>query len=226
MIAKNALKLATFAVAALFSNVAGAVVTDLTGQYQLQSSATAVAGQNHAYTFTYTVTNLGQGYAGTQTGLDGLTIFVPTSATLIDYSVPTSYAGSPGYWQGTAASTFDLAMGGSNTSQNLAAPTGYLAVTFWGMNTQSVYQVGSTATFSISLGNVDVGSNTAGLTTYYGYATPPAGQEFVSNQYGNYTTFATTAVGAVTAVPEPDTYAMLLAGLGAVGLIARRRRRG
>lgn len=29
---------------------------------------------------------------------------------------------------------------------------------------------------------------------------------------------------AVTAVPEPQTYAMLLAGLGAVGFLARRRR--
>lgn len=31
---------------------------------------------------------------------------------------------------------------------------------------------------------------------------------------------------AVTPVPEPGTYAMLLAGLGLVGLLARRRRRG
>ena len=29
----------------------------------------------------------------------------------------------------------------------------------------------------------------------------------------------------VTAVPEPETYALLLAGLGAVGFIARRRQR-
>ena len=30
----------------------------------------------------------------------------------------------------------------------------------------------------------------------------------------------------VTPVPEPETYALMLAGLGAVGLVARRRRRG
>ncbi|NBW50906.1 MAG: PEP-CTERM sorting domain-containing protein [Betaproteobacteria bacterium] len=28
----------------------------------------------------------------------------------------------------------------------------------------------------------------------------------------------------VTAVPEPETYAMLLAGLGVMGMIARRRK--
>jgi hypothetical protein len=30
-------------------------------------------------------------------------------------------------------------------------------------------------------------------------------------------------VESITAVPEPETYAMLLAGLGAMGFVARRR---
>ena len=30
---------------------------------------------------------------------------------------------------------------------------------------------------------------------------------------------------SVTPVPEPETYALMLAGLGAVGFIARRRRK-
>jgi hypothetical protein len=33
-----------------------------------------------------------------------------------------------------------------------------------------------------------------------------------------------TLVSTVTAVPEPETYAMMLAGLGALGFLARRRR--
>lgn len=34
----------------------------------------------------------------------------------------------------------------------------------------------------------------------------------------------TGAVGAVQAVPEPETYALMLAGLGVMGFVARRRR--
>jgi hypothetical protein len=34
----------------------------------------------------------------------------------------------------------------------------------------------------------------------------------------------TLTVGSITAVPEPETYAMLLAGLGLLGFAARRRK--
>ena len=36
-------------------------------------------------------------------------------------------------------------------------------------------------------------------------------------------TFSTMGVGSVAAVPEPETYAMLLAGLGVLGFVGRRR---
>jgi hypothetical protein len=222
MIAKTFAKLSAFVVAAAFSNIAGAVVTDLTGQYTLQSSATAVTGQSNQYVFNYAVTNVGQGYVNTQTGLDGLTIYIPTGATVLSFSAPTPYVGNPGYWSTGASASLDL---GGNGSQNMVAPSGYQAYTFWGQYTESVYQQGSTANFSLTLGNVSVGTNTVGISSYYGYSTPPVGQAYATNQYGNYTTFTTNAVSAVAAVPEPETYAMLLAGLGAVGMIARRRRR-
>ena len=40
----------------------------------------------------------------------------------------------------------------------------------------------------------------------------------------NFENFYGFTVGAVVAIPEPETYAMLLAGLGLMGFIARRRK--
>ena len=49
---------------------------------------------------------------------------------------------------------------------------------------------------------------------------------FIANSTGNNYTFtlATNGLLTVTAVPEADSYAMLLAGLGVLGLVARRRK--
>ena len=44
-----------------------------------------------------------------------------------------------------------------------------------------------------------------------------------SGATGGHETFFIADAGGVTAVPEPQTYALLLAGLGAIGFAARRR---
>ena len=46
-----------------------------------------------------------------------------------------------------------------------------------------------------------------------------------SHATGGNETFFIADAGAVAAVPEPQTYALLMAGLGAVGFVARNRRR-
>jgi hypothetical protein len=53
------------------------------------------------------------------------------------------------------------------------------------------------------------------------------GANFLPNHVDQFKTFGNTtsmAVWAVATVPEAETYAMLLGGLGCIGLIARRRR--
>ena len=60
----------------------------------------------------------------------------------------------------------------------------------------------------------------------YGFADPQAEMEFYMKLGvdGVFTDFPDTGVAALAAVPEPQTYAMMFAGLGAVLWLARRRR--
>ena len=214
------IQLSIAALALAFSGAASAT-TDLNGQYKVSSFANQI--DTNEYTFTYVVKNLTQG-TGSETGLDGFTIYVPDSAIIESTTHPLPATGaehSPGYWSEGASTTGLNLMG--DGSQNLGVPAGYTAYTWWGQDPASVYGVGKTASFSITLDNVAVGTNTVGVSTYLATGTI-AGQAFASNQYGNYSTFTTNAVSAIAAVPEPETYAMLLAGLGLVGFVARRRK--
>lgn len=76
--------------------------------------------------------------------------------------------------------------------------------------------------FQASIPEVDV--RTLNDIYHYAYFNLSGAQEatFAATSYSSIYNFAVTA--SVTAVPEPETYAMLLAGLGLVGAIARRKR--
>ncbi|WP_296509174.1 PEP-CTERM sorting domain-containing protein [Rhodoferax sp.] len=76
---------------------------------------------------------------------------------------------------------------------------------------------GGTVTFS----NVGVKLNAGSNSIAFAYT--PAGSDNRGGQsFGDESWKVSTAT--VTAVPEPETYAMLLAGLGVMGAIARRRK--
>ncbi len=94
---------------------------------------------------------------------------------------------------------------------------------------------------ALGSGEVDLGKLTFGPTT----VTPVLYSVLNSASWAQYTYSVTTtaastyqlvfstasdlrvdnvSVSAVTAVPEPETYAMMLAGLGAIGFLSRRRK--
>lgn len=96
---------------------------------------------------------------------------------------------------------------------------------------------GSTIVFnigrSVDLSGIAAVDNQASLTLRVVAAFAPGTGAYVSsNPLNTYATNGTmrfdmvTVSGAVTAVPEPETYAMLLAGLIAVGGAVRRKRAG
>lgn len=121
---------------------------------------------------------------------------------------------------GTAASGFHI-HGAANTAQN-----GPVVISLDNASLFSFFNSGSTLLMG--------GSNVVAPTTLFSNG-PYSNLSFLSMlrsslMYVNVHT-ALNPAGAVrgqlievTAVPEPSTYAMLLAGLGVVGLVARRRR--
>jgi hypothetical protein len=70
-------------------------------------------------------------------------------------------------------------------------------------------------------------STFSGDNTTAAFTLPTAGQYHldISGTFGPNASAGQYSV-AIAAVPEPETYAMLLAGLGAMGFVARRRRAG
>lgn len=100
--------------------------------------------------------------------------------------------------------------------------SGQAAGTLIGQNFGLLSQSGLSAAFGTLVGRIGGGDYFAIGTSYTGVAAT-AGTLSLSYWDSNRADNFGSVTANVTAVPEPETYALMLAGLGALGFIARRR---
>lgn len=116
--------------------------------------------------------------------------------------------------------------GGGDATLTLAPGTTYISF-LWGSpdnyNTLTVNTDAGASVFTAgALGILPVGGSQS-QANYVNF-TPTGGATVITSLVFSSPNTNAFEIANVTAVPEPGTYAMLLAGLGALGFVARRRK--
>ena len=168
-------------------------------------------------------------FGGALTGLDwsGSILFDVPAACLASASANATF-GCPGAVLQSATVTFS-GLGNETLDFSAHLAGAILGVTFGsssevsGINTSFIGSVQSTTLASNKFFNL-LFSGSSVLLSFMPGANDSPGCAFIP---GSGCGFSTTLPGhgmTVSLVPEPSTYALLLAGLGVVGFVARRRR--
>lgn len=130
----------------------------------------------------------------------------------------------------TYASTFNGAGLATFASGTLATSSPFTAtINFTGLTSGTYDVIGDISASMVNFSSVSLDGHAWNVTNFpqfsFGYLEVTANQPVQLVLTGNSLTGNPNFSGSlqVTAVPEPESYAMLLAGLGAIGLVARRR---
>jgi hypothetical protein len=115
---------------------------------------------------------------------------------------------------------------GSDALTGLTTFGAYSQILGWTSNTPFVTLDGSAFDLSISGGGYGFNlSNDASVAALYGAGVAIGNSpNFGGSEFYNSANWS-ASLNSVAAVPEPETYAMLIAGLGMLGFIGRRRQR-
>lgn len=185
-----------------FPNLSGSLTGGNQTQYIGETFTAPIAGDLTDFQFTLNSSNL-QAVYGVVFGWNGIapttelwrSPVIAGAAGLLDF-MPTGVRLTQGQTYVAFLSTYGL-------SNNSGLATVGTCLTFVGCNSNAIPNLG-TLVFGNVLGN------------------GPVFSQIVNNSQD--ATFSAT-ITAVAAIPEPTTWAMMIASLGAVGLLLRRRRR-
>ena len=180
----------------------------------------ALPGISAAATTVYVVNAKDNSTSGGGAGLE-VDVFAGKEFSILASSSDYWNAGDLPRWSNANGLTGDLIASGTAdiTGDNPGAEFDLVGVAFptWTQN-------GLTAPYGMLVGQFGSGNFFKIGTSYTGTATDNKLKLFYfdSNNFDNTGSIRVR----VTAVPEPETYAMMLAGLGMIGFMSRRRKNG